>query len=62
MTADGTVVGTHAGHQGFTLGQRKGVRVALGLPVYVTDIDPAANRVTVGDRAALLRDELIADG
>ena len=60
VTADGAVVGAHAGHQGFTLGQRKGVGVAMGLPVYVTDIDPASNRVTVGDKAALLRQGLVA--
>ncbi len=60
VTAGGDVVGTHDGHQQFTIGQRKGVGVALGYPVYVVDIDPAANRVTVGDKAALLRDELRA--
>ncbi len=56
----GDVVGTHAGHQQFTIGQRKGLGVALGYPVYVVDIDPAANRVTLGDRADLLRDTLVA--
>ena len=61
VTAGGDVVGVHAGHQQFTIGQRKGVGVALGYPVYVVDIDPAANRVTVGDKGALLRDELRAE-
>ena len=60
VTAGGAVVGTHGGHQQFTIGQRKGVGVALGYPVYVVDIDAAANRVTVGDKAALLRGELRA--
>jgi tRNA-specific 2-thiouridylase len=56
----GHVVGEHAGHQHFTIGQRRGVGVALGHPIYVVDIDASANRVTVGDRDALLRRELIA--
>jgi tRNA-specific 2-thiouridylase len=60
VTAGGDVVGTHGGHQQFTIGQRKGVGVALGYPVYVIDIDPAGNRVTVGDKDALLRSELRA--
>jgi tRNA-specific 2-thiouridylase len=57
---DGTVVGAHDGHQHFTIGQRKGVGVAKGYPLYVLDIDPAANRVVVGDRAALMKRSLIA--
>lgn len=56
----GRQVGTHDGHQQFTIGQRKGVGVALGYPVYVVDIDPANRRVTVGDRADLLRRGLVA--
>ena len=61
VTTAGAVVGTHAGHQQFTIGQRKGLGVALGLPIYVVGIDPAANRVVVGGKADLLRSELTAD-
>jgi tRNA-specific 2-thiouridylase len=60
VTPDGNVVGTHEGHQHFTIGQRKGVGVALGYPIYVVDIDPQHNRVTVGDKALLDRSGLIA--
>jgi tRNA-specific 2-thiouridylase len=60
VDAAGNIVGEHAGHQHFTIGQRRGVGVALGHPVYVIDIDPAANRVTVGDKESLLKSELIA--
>ncbi len=60
VTTDGREVGTHAGHQQFTIGQRKGVGVALGHPVYVVDIDPARNRVTLGAKPELLRSTLIA--
>jgi tRNA-specific 2-thiouridylase len=56
----GKIVGEHAGHQHFTIGQRRGVGVALGHPVYVVDIDPAANRVTVGEKDDLLKRALVA--
>jgi tRNA-specific 2-thiouridylase len=60
MTKAGHVVGTHDGHQLFTIGQRKGVGVAMGLPVYVVDIDPKENRVTLGEKHELLKRRLIA--
>ncbi|HEX8910859.1 MAG TPA: tRNA 2-thiouridine(34) synthase MnmA [Humisphaera sp.] len=60
VTADGAVVGKHEGHQHFTIGQRKGVGVAFGKPIYVVDIDPADNRVTLGDKADLARTSLAA--
>lgn len=56
----GKVIGRHEGHQHFTIGQRKGVGVALGYPVYVVDIDPATNRVTLGPKEALLHQTLVA--
>jgi tRNA-specific 2-thiouridylase len=49
VTPNGEVVGTHPGHQFFTIGQRKGLGVALGRPVYVVAIDPHLNRVVIGD-------------
>jgi tRNA-specific 2-thiouridylase len=48
VTPDGDVLGTHPGHQFFTIGQRKGLGVALGRPAYVIAIDPDRNRVVVG--------------
>jgi tRNA-specific 2-thiouridylase len=60
VTTSGQVIGEHEGHQHFTIGQRKGVGVALGYPIYVVDIDPASNRVTVGEKAQLERERLIA--
>ena len=57
---DGSVVGRHEGHQHFTIGQRKGVGVAFGRPIYVVDIDPESNRVTLGEKAALDHIGLIA--
>jgi tRNA-specific 2-thiouridylase len=60
VLSDGAVVGRHEGHQNFTIGQRKGVGVAFGRPIYVVDIDPNANRVMLGDKQALGRNALIA--
>jgi tRNA-specific 2-thiouridylase len=61
VTTDGKVVGRHEGHQHFTIGQRKGLGVALGYPIYVADINPAENRVTLGDKQSLMRTKLVAN-
>ena len=54
---DGATVGTHSGAYGFTIGQRKGLRIgtpaADGKPRYVLDISPVTNTVTVGPAEAL---------
>jgi tRNA-specific 2-thiouridylase len=51
--ADGTVLGTHAGIVSFTVGQRKGLGVAIGEPLFVIRIEPASRRVVVGPRDML---------
>ena len=56
----GEVVGEHGGQHRFTVGQRRGVGVALGYPIYVVDRDPAANTVTVGSREDLVATGLVA--
>ena len=60
VLADGTVVGKHEGYPFYTIGQRRGLNLALGEPVYVTDIDPETNRITVGPKDELFRTGLIA--
>ena len=50
----GNVVGTHQGQHQFTIGQRRGLRIALGQRTYVIAKDAAANTVTIGDEADLL--------
>jgi tRNA-specific 2-thiouridylase len=60
VSSSGEVLGDHDGHQQFTVGQRKGLGVALGYPVYVTAIDSQSNRVTLGEKDALLSRGLIA--
>jgi tRNA-specific 2-thiouridylase len=58
---DGRTVGRHEGLAHFTIGQRRGLRVAEGRPVYVTDLDRATNTVTVGPRESLLSRTATAD-
>lgn len=53
LDLQGNVVGRHSGAIGYTLGQRKGLGIALGAPVYVCGKDMAANTVTVGPADAL---------
>ncbi|MEQ8338474.1 MAG: tRNA 2-thiouridine(34) synthase MnmA [Cyclobacteriaceae bacterium] len=53
---DGTVVGTHEGYPFYTVGQRKGLGIALGYPVYVTEIQKDKNRVVLGTFDELSRD------
>lgn len=54
LDPDGNTVGAHQGHQHFTVGQRRGVGVALGYPIYVVNRDARANTITVGPRDLLL--------
>ncbi|MEO1236517.1 MAG: tRNA 2-thiouridine(34) synthase MnmA, partial [Planctomycetota bacterium] len=61
LDTEGNELGEHPGHQHFTLGQRRGVGVALGYPIYVVDKDPVANTVTVGGRDDLLAHGCTAD-
>ena len=60
VLADGTVVGQHEGYPFYTIGQRRGLGLALGHPTYVTHIDAETNVVTVGPREELLRQTLTA--
>jgi len=57
--ADGTVLGTHPGIVNFTVGQRKGLGIAVGEPLFVIRIEPSSRRVVVGPRE-LLRTARIA--
>ena len=53
LDLDGNVVGQHKGAVHYTFGQRKGLGIALGAPVYVCRKDMSANTVTVGPNEAL---------
>lgn len=59
---DGRVVGRHRGIAAYTIGQRRGLGIALGEPRYVTAIDPSTNVVVVGPEEALFADTVeVAD-
>ncbi|MGL1885203.1 MAG: tRNA 2-thiouridine(34) synthase MnmA [Reichenbachiella sp.] len=58
---DGTVVGTHEGYPFYTVGQRKGLGIALGFPVYVIEIQKEENRVVLGTFDELARDGMYVD-
>lgn len=55
---DGKILGKHKGYPFYTIGQRKGLDIALGKPAYVTDIDPETNTVVLGDENDLDRNEM----
>lgn len=61
LDQNGVPVGTHQGAVAYTLGQRKGLGLAMGAPVYVCAKDMAANTVTVGPGEALFHDTLVAE-
>ena len=58
VDAQGKVLGMHQGFVNYTIGQRKGLGIALGHPAYVTHIDAETNRVTIGTNDDLLATEL----
>ncbi|MBZ5507778.1 MAG: tRNA 2-thiouridine(34) synthase MnmA [Acidobacteriia bacterium] len=60
VTADGKVLGHHEGVHNFTVGQRKGLGVATGSPLYVINLNGAEGKVTVGGNDDLLSRTLIA--
>ncbi len=57
---DGTILGRHKGYPYYTIGQRKGLGIAVGRPIYVTEINVENNEIVVGDKNDLNRVGLIA--
>jgi tRNA-specific 2-thiouridylase len=55
---NGNVLGRHKGYPFYTIGQRKGLDIALGKPAYVTAIDPDTNTVVLGDEEDLEKEEM----
>ncbi len=49
----------HEGYANYTIGQRKGLGIALGHPAYITHIDAATNRITLGTNDDMLATELL---
>ncbi|PPD58400.1 tRNA 2-thiouridine(34) synthase MnmA [Dehalogenimonas etheniformans] len=59
LDANGKQVGTHPGVAFFTIGQRHGLGLSGAEPLYVTEIDPIRNSLTVGDKVSLMRSSVL---
>ena len=59
VTEDGTVVGRHKGISHYTVGQRKGLGIAMGVPYFVKKIDKENNRIIVAPRENLNRKTIV---
>jgi tRNA-specific 2-thiouridylase len=55
----GNILGQHKGYPFYTIGQRKGLDIAFGKPVFVTKIDPDNNTVMLGDEEDLEQNEML---
>lgn len=61
VTSSGTVIGEHKGIIHYTIGQRKGLNLAMGHPVFVTDINAQTNEVVIGENSDLFKTKLYAN-
>ena len=62
VDAQGSVLGTHSGYAHYTVGQRRGLGLAVRDPLYVLEVRPERNEVVVGGRDDALRDRLTVQG
>ena len=58
LSPDGEILGTHRGHMCYTIGQRRGLGIAMGRYMYVLERNPSDNTVVIGDEAGLFKKEL----
>lgn len=61
VTKDGTVLGRHSGILNYTIGQRRGLNIAEGHRVFVTEIRPETNEVVIGESEDLFTKRLLCD-
>ena len=61
VTAEGRILGQHSGITHYTIGQRKGLNLAMGHPVFVTGIRPKTNEVVIGEAEDVFGDTLYCD-
>ena len=61
VSEDGKVLGTHEGYPFYTIGQRKGLGLAFGYPVFVTGIDKEKNQVILGKDVDLMKNAMVVD-
>ncbi len=58
VDVNGKILGKHKGYPFYTIGQRKGLEIAVGEPLYVTEIIPESNTVMLGSKEDLERQEM----
>ena len=62
ILADGKKIGKHRGYPFYTIGQRKGLEIAVGKPMFVTKIIPETNTVVLGEAHELQQSEMVVAG
>jgi tRNA-specific 2-thiouridylase len=62
VDADGIEVGTHTGYAHYTVGQRRGLGLALGEAAYVREVRPSSNTVVIGGRDEIAQSAFSVDG
>ena len=62
VDTDGNILGEHQGILHYTIGQRKGLGIALGKPAFVTGIDCEKNQVVLGENQDLFKTAVVSDG
>jgi tRNA-specific 2-thiouridylase len=62
VMTDGRKVGKHRGYPFYTIGQRKGLEIALGKPIFVTRIIPETNTVVLGEAHELQQGSMLVSG
>ena len=61
VNTKGEIIGQHKGITHYTIGQRKGLNLSMGRPVFVVEIRPETNEVVIGDNEEVFKKELLAD-
>ncbi len=61
VNVEGEVLGKHRGIYSFTIGQRRGLGIATGKPMYVVGIEPKENRLIVGEEDKIYSNKLLAE-
>lgn len=61
LDLEGNIIGRHKGITHYTVGQRKGLNLSLGRPVFVVEIRPETNEVIIGDNADVFQEKLYAN-
>ena len=61
INVEGEVLGKHRGIYSFTIGQRRGLGIAMGKPMYVVGIEPKENRLIVGEEDKIYSNKLLAE-